>query len=652
MKIKTSFLTIGFLLVAISYSNAQIGVNNTATNPNPSAVLDLNTGNTFTSPNGKGMLIPNVALTGTTDATTIASPATSLLIYNTTTAGSAPNNVVPGYYYNAGTPGSPNWTLLLAPSAGTAGQVLTSNGGGMPSWTTVSGSGTVTNFSAGNLSPLFTTSVSNSTTTPALSFTLSSAAAYTILGNNTNASAAPTYFTPVLASALYQNQGTTTTVLHGNATGNPSWGQVNLATDVTNNLPVTNLNSGTNASSTTFWRGDGTWATPAGSSLTGSGTTNYVARWTSSTALGTGMIQDNGTTIGINAAPLAANMLYVNAATSGAAIYSNSTRAAGDSALGKTYGLYGYSTSASGAGVFGQDNSFIGVKGTTTTGDAGVAGYNTTSTGGIAVFADATNGYGVYSYGGELGGEFTDANKDTAILTDNAVGYGAYINGTSVGGQIGDDLGDAGVFGYSPSNFGVYGVDVYGDFGELGDGLDGAGGYFQDAGGDYCLIAYGGAAIYSTGTKSTMVKDEKGQERVLFCNESPEVLFEDYGEGQLVNGKAHINLDPLFARSVCINDKHPLRVFIQLEGDCNGVYVTNKTANGFDVVELKNGTSNTNFSWHIVCNRANQAGPHHNYADERFPIGPGPQKRLNLIKQGRSAANPRVNKLLYSGTTK
>ncbi|MFT6480219.1 MAG: hypothetical protein ACJAVP_003380, partial [Spirosomataceae bacterium] len=66
----------------------------------------------------KGILIPNVTLTGTTDATTIASPATSLLVYNTATV----SDVIPGYYYNSGTSGSPIWIRLsTSTSTGTAG---------------------------------------------------------------------------------------------------------------------------------------------------------------------------------------------------------------------------------------------------------------------------------------------------------------------------------------------------------------------------------------------------------------------------------------------------------------------------------------------------------------------------------------------------
>jgi hypothetical protein len=59
--------------------------------------------------------------------------------------------------------------------------------------------------------------------------------------------------------------------------------QIDLATDVLGNLAVSHLDSGTNASATTFWRGDGAWVVPAGSgdvSKVGTPVDNQVGVWT------------------------------------------------------------------------------------------------------------------------------------------------------------------------------------------------------------------------------------------------------------------------------------------------------------------------------------------------------------------------------------
>ena len=99
-KILTLFLLLPLL------SMAQVGVNTTT----PKAALDVESTN-------NGLLIPRVQLTSILDNTTIVNPnlgplETSTLVYNLAAAGTAPDNVVAGFYYWNNT--SSRWIPITA----------------------------------------------------------------------------------------------------------------------------------------------------------------------------------------------------------------------------------------------------------------------------------------------------------------------------------------------------------------------------------------------------------------------------------------------------------------------------------------------------------------------------------------------------------
>jgi|GEM_PF-2441207 len=104
-----------------------------------------------------------------------------------------------------------------------------------------------------------------------------------------------------------------------------------------------------------------------------------------------------------------------------------------------------------------------------------------------------------------------------------------------------------------------------------------------------------------TGAKSGVVETTQGQ-RLLYCQESPEVWFEDFGSGRLTDGVSRIDLDPLFLETVTINQQHPMKVFITLNGEALGVWVE-KQDDHFIVRELLGGRSNAEFDFRVVAKR-------------------------------------------------
>lgn len=245
----------------------------------------------------------------------------------------------------------------------------------------------------------------------------------------------------------------------------------------------------------------------------------------------------------------------INGYTSnGGAVYGNNTSGAGWGVLGESsnigvegfgaYGVIGESPEAAGQGMRAFNTSPAGANsgtGLLAIGNNSLgyilnvgsgAAFNGIPVGAVAYGNRVSDGYGILAAGNDLatssiagggGGSFTGRQ------------WGVYANATLSGSGAINRAAFVGNFNEVSTNRTVY----------LGARI---------GGNNYKVLGTGSASV------STTMQTRDG-ERILFAPEAPENWFFDLGEVQLINGKATVQLDPLFID--CISDEKPFKVFVQ-----------------------------------------------------------------------------------------
>jgi hypothetical protein len=229
-------------------------------------------------------------------------------------------------------------------------------------------------------------------------------------------------------------------------------------------------------------------------------------------------------------------------------------------------GVHGYAGSDSTYGVRGEATVHPGVYGTnSSTHYAAIEGHNTTTSVGsaaVAGFGDTVNvaAYGVYGL---------------------ARYHGVYGRSKYYNGVRGEALDDNGVSGYYSGTTTSY-AGVWGGRGSYGYGV------------------YYSGGLQGSGSKNCVMRTSRGP-TALYCQESPENWFEDFGSGTLANGHSHIDLDALFLETVTVDQNHGIKVFLQQTSGDPVNLVVQKGTTGFDVKGPAG--SSISFDYRVVAKR-------------------------------------------------
>jgi hypothetical protein len=355
--------------------------------------------------------------------------------------------------------------------------------------------------------------------------------------------------------------------------------------------------------------------------------------------------------------------------------------------MGTAYGVFGQGifgvvaegssqavrgTSDSGVGIYGQSNAGTGIFGQS--GTPSLPTGSPIASAGVFGWADIGHGVaGVSRLGNGVSGESTELFGVIGESINSTGVMGGSANGAGVRGESNNG---PGVAGASPNRMGVEGVSINGTgvvglsrngTGVIGESINGIGvegvvlngaavrGTIQLAGNGALAGVFDGPVFIGDGLeidgpltvyghpKSAAVPFPDGSHRLLYCMESPELWFEDFGSAKLRRGRATVTLND-FANVIATGD---YRVFLSPEGDCNGLYVARKRRAAFEVREFGGGRSSVAFSYRIVGRRKDIKGRRRFAKFEKAALPPAPSKidssagTIAAKVTGRPASSPR-----------
>ncbi len=234
------------------------------------------------------------------------------------------------------------------------------------------------------------------------------------------------------------------------------------------------------------------------------------------------------------------------------------------------------------------------------TGNA-MVGVNNAQGGGLvgSVRGSGTALAGISDQGiGLSGTSFATVAARSGVGGFSSAGYGVRGGTGAAANQEG-----AGVFGEGTAQIGVKGTSVSGS-GVYGSSTSGLAGEFAGA-----VVTNGNltvnGAFTATGIKSAAVRAADGDLVRVYCLESPESFFEDFGEAALQGGGVVVPLRSDFAEIV---DTTGYQIFLTEYGDSGGLYVSSRGSASFTVV-ARSGGSTGSFGYRIVARRKDVKAP-------------------------------------------